>query len=311
MAGDTNIQSTNRQMKQFAPARPFAPVDAQIQRAITRIAESECPVLIVGERGVGKRSIAAQIHAQSHRSRNICTEIHSADADAQAILSAFSTKGTVYLAEIGDLSLALQGLIIDTYFHSEQAQSSRLVCGTSRELLEEVKTWRMREDFYYLVSAVTLRISPLRCRKSEILSIADDLLTQYSKQFDRPKPVLREEIIEFLMEHTWPDNLSELQTAIKTFVAIGDQSISLAALKAAASTMKPDGHRKPLSLKAATRAASTQIERQLISEVLVTTGGNRKRAADELGISYKALLYKLKQVGAEYQPASNRNGVAV
>ena len=116
---------------------------------------------------------------------------------------------------------------------------------------------------------VTLRISPLRCRKPEILSIADDLLTQYSKQFDRPKPVLREEIIEFLMEHNWPENLPELQTAIKTFVAIGDQSISLAALKAAASTAKSNGRRKPLSLKEATRAASAQIERQLISEVLI------------------------------------------
>ena len=290
-------------------AKPFAPIEAQVQRAIARIAVSDCPVLIVGEHGVGKRTIAAQIHAQSHRSRSSFTEIQSAHADAQAILAAFSTKGTVYLAEIGDLSVALQEVIIDTYFRSEQAQS-RLVCGTSRELLEEVKTWRMREDFYYLVSAVTLRIPPLRCRKSEILSIADELLTQYAKQFDRPKPVLREEIIEFLMEHTWPDNLSELQTAVKTFVAIGDQSISLAALKAAASTIRPDERRKPLSLKAATRAASTQIERQLISEVLITTGGNRKRAADELGISYKALLYKLKQVGAECQPASNRNGVA-
>jgi DNA-binding NtrC family response regulator len=168
----------------------------------------------------------------------------------------------------------------------------------------------MREDFYYLVSAVTLRISPLRCRKSEILSIADDLLTQYSKQFDRPKPVLREEIVVFLMEHTWPDNLDELQTAIKTFVAIGDQSISLAALKAAAPTVKSNGHRKFSSLKDATRAASHQIERQLISEVLVATGGNRKRAADELRISYKALLYKLKQIGAQDQPAPNRNGVA-
>jgi DNA-binding NtrC family response regulator len=169
----------------------------------------------------------------------------------------------------------------------------------------------MREDFYYLVSAVTLRISPLRCRKSEILSIADDLLTQYSKQFDRPKPVLREEIVGFLMDHSWPDNLSELQTAIKTFVAIGDQSVSLAALKAAAPEMKSNGHRGVLSLKEATRAASTQIERQLISEVLISTGGNRKRAADRLGISYKALLYKLKQFGAECQPASVRNGVAL
>jgi two-component system, NtrC family, response regulator AtoC len=303
MAGSTTIQGVK------GPTKPFAPIEAQIQRAITRIAESDCPVLIVGEHGAGKRTVAAQIHAQSHQSRNTFTEIHSTNADVQAIQSAFSTKGTVYLTEIRDLSLDLQELIIDTYFHSDQVLSSRLVCGTSRELLDEVKSWRMREDFYYLTSAVTLRISPLRCRKSEILSIADELLTQYSKQFDRPKPVLREEIIEFLMEHSWPDNLSELQTAIKTFVAIGDQSISLAALKAAASTMKSDGHRKPLSLKAATRAASTQIERQLISEVLATTGGNRKRAADELGISYKALLYKLKQAGAEYQTAPNKIGV--
>jgi two-component system response regulator AtoC len=305
MATSATIHSIKRQTK------PFAPIEAQIQRAIARIAESDCPVLIVGEHGVGKRSIAAQIHAQAHRSRSIYTEIHGADADAQAILSAFAAKGTLYLAEIGDLSLPLQELIVDTYFRSGREQTCRLLCGTSRELFEEVKTWRMREDFYYLVSAITLRISPLRCRKSEILSIADDLLTQYSRQFDRPKPVLREEIVGFLMDHTWPENLSELQTAIKTFVAIGDQSVSLAALKAAAPAMKSNGQRGALSLKEATRAASTQIERQLISEVLISTGGNRKRAADRLGISYKALLYKLKQTGAEYQPASSRIGVAL
>jgi two-component system, NtrC family, response regulator AtoC len=311
MAESTVIQNARRQTKPFAPARQFAPIEGQIQRAIARIAESDCPVLIVGEHGSGKRSIAAKIHAQSHRARSNYTEIPSADADAQTILTAFSTKGTVYLTEIGDLSLDLQELIISTYFRCDQAPSSRFICGSSRELLDEVKSSRIREEFYYLVSPVTLRIAPLRCRKSEILSIADALLTQYSKQFDRPKPVLREEIVEFLMDHSWPENLRELQTAIKTFVAIGDQSISLAALKAAASTAKSNGRRKPLSLKDVTRAASAQIERQLISEVLVATGGNRKRAADELGISYKALLYKLKQVGAEYQAAPVRNGVAL
>ena len=93
------------------------------------------------------------------------------------------------------------------YFRSEQAPTCRLLCGSSRDLAEEVKSWRMREDFYYLVSAVTLRIPPLRCRKAEILSIADELLTQYAKQFDRPKPVLCKEIIGHLMEHTWPGNL--------------------------------------------------------------------------------------------------------
>ncbi|MGA2050104.1 MAG: sigma 54-interacting transcriptional regulator [Terracidiphilus sp.] len=311
MAAGVTIQVSKRQGKAHFPTRPFAPIEARVQRAIAHIAESDCPLLVFGERGVGKRSVAAQIHAQSHRSRTGFTEIQCADADAESIASALSSKGTVYLAEIGNLSLVLQELIVNTYFHSQQPQSSRLLCGTSRELLEEVKSWRMREDFYYLVSSVTLRISPLRCRKAEILSIADELLTQYAKQFDRPKPVLREEIIGFLMEHTWPDNLSELQTAIKTFVAIGDQSVSLAALRAAAPTIRSNGHHKTRSLKAATRAASIQVERQLISEVLVATGGNRKRAADELGISYKALLYKIKQVGAESQLTSRMNGVAV
>jgi len=305
MAGSATIP------KMRQPAKPFALIEAQTQRAVARIAESDCPILIAGEHGVGKRSIAEQIHAQSCRSRGLYTEIHSANANAQAIRSALSSKGTIYLAEIGDLSLALQKLIIDTYFHSEPAQTSRVLFGTSRDLLEEVKAWRMREDFFYLVSAVTLQISPLRCRKSEILSLVDGLLTQYSTQFDRPKPVLRREIIGFLMQHSWPDNLPELQTAIKTFVAIGDQSISLAALKAAAPTVKSNGQHKPLLLKEATRAASTQIERRLISEVLISTNGNRKRAASELGISYKALLYKLKQIGTQNSSASgNGDGIA-
>jgi two-component system, NtrC family, response regulator AtoC len=311
MAGIATFQTAKRQAKPFFAARQFAPIEGQIQRAISRIAESDCPVLIMGEHGVGKRTIAAQIHMQSRRSRCNFTEIPGAAADAQNILSAFSTNGTVYLAEIASLSLALQELIINTYFHSAETQSCRLLCGTSRELIEDVKTSRMREDFYYLVSSVALHISPLRCRKPEILSIAEDLLGQYSKQFDRPKPVLREEIVEFLMKHTWPENLTELQTAIKTFVAIGDQAISLAALRAAASTVRSNGGRKPRSLKDATRAASAQIERQLISEVLASTGGNRKRAADELGISYKALLYKLKQAGTGYMPATNKIGVAL
>jgi DNA-binding NtrC family response regulator len=290
--------------------RPAPPIEARIQRAITRIAESECPVLITGEHGVGKRTIAAQIHAKSGLSRSAFKEIRCSDTNAQALQAALSTSGTVYLAEITDLSLSLQELVINTYFRTERVQSCRLLCGSSRELLDEVKSWRMREDFYYLISAVTLRIPPLRCRKSEILSIADELLTRYAKQFDRPKPVLCKEIVGHLMEHTWPDNLTELQTAIKTFVAIGDQAISLAAIKAAAHSGDGNGGRRHLFLKEATRASSIQIERQLISEVLASTGGNRKRAAADLGISYKALLYKLKQMETENQSSLTKNGVA-
>jgi len=292
-------------------ARPSPPAEARIQRAIARLAESDCPVLILGEPGAGKRYTAARIHAESNLSRSAFHEIRCIDANEEALGNALSTKGTIYLVEITDLSLSMQEFIVNTYFRSEQAQTCRLLCGSSRDLVEEVKMWRMREDFYYFASAVTLRIPPLRCRKPEILSIADDLMTQYSKQFDRPKPVLCKEIIGHLMEHTWPGNLTELQTAIKTVVAIGDQAISLAAMKAALPSGRPNGNRRPLLLKEATRASSIQIERQLISEVLVSTGGNRKRAAVDLGISYKALLYKLKQIETENHSVFCKNGVAL
>jgi two-component system response regulator AtoC len=291
-------------------AKPLDSIEGRIQRAVTRIAESDCTVLIVGERGVGKRSIAARIHAESNRSRSAFREIPCGETNAQALLSALSTKGTIYLAEVTDLSLSLQELILNANVRKGQQQICRLVCGSSRELQDEVKSGRMREDFYYFVSAITLRIPPLRCRKSEILTIADELLTQYSKQFDRPKPAMGKEIIELLMEHNWPENLSELQTAIKTFVAIGDQAISLAAIRAALPSRRSNGSRRPLSLKEATRASSIQIERELISEVLGSTGGNRKRAAEELRISYKALLYKLKRIEAENRSVSGQNGVA-
>jgi two-component system response regulator AtoC len=289
-------------------ARPHVPITGQLQVGIARIAESDCPILVAGEHGVGKRSIARQIHALSRRGRNAYTEMEGADANQQVLADVLSTRGTLYLAEVADLSPELQEWLVNTWLHQDWSQCCRLLCGTSRELLDEVRDWRVREDFCYLISAVTLRIPPLRYRKAEILSIANDLLTHYARQFDRPRPVLRDEIAGFLMEHTWPDNLTELQNAMKTVAAIDDQSISLAALRAAAAATRLSANRRTPPLKQAARVASSQIERRMITEVMAATGGNRKRAADELGISYKALLYKLKQAGIESPHTSSRNG---
>ena len=115
--------------------------------------------------------------------------------------------------------------------------------------------------------------------------------------------------MDYLVEHAWLGNFPEFQTAIKTFAAIEDQAISFAALRAASPSLRMNANHTPLSLKYATRAASTQIERQLITEVLAANGGNRKRAADELGISYKALLYKIKQFESASQPTNANSGV--
>lgn len=303
MASNTFVPSSRRQTQ----GKTTFSLEPRVRQAIARIADSDCPVLIAGEAGVGKREIAALIHAQSQLSRGQFFEIRASECDSQQLLSALATRGTTYLAEVADLSIALQDLIVEQYFQAEQKQG-RLLCGTSRELSDQIRSRRMREYFFHLISTVTFRVSPLRLRRPEILSIADALLTQYSKQFDRPRPTLSRDVTEFLLAHHWPGNLTEFDTAIKTVVAIGDQAISLAALKAAAPSATPSGpHRQP-SLKQAVRAASFEVERQLISEVLIATHGNRKRAADELGISYKALLYKLKQVESEPQVNSNGNG---
>jgi two-component system, NtrC family, response regulator AtoC len=296
MATGATVQSAKRH------AKALSPVVARFHRAIVRLAECGCPVLIVGEVGAGKRTIAERIHAQSHGARTGFRETSAADCTPETLLSALSAPGTLYLNEVSGLSASLQQLIVESYSHGKDGVNARLLCGTSHELSEEVKSRRMREDFFHLVSAVTFRIPPLRLRKDELLAIADEFLTQYSKQFDRPKPVLNDEIVGFLLSHNWPGNLDELQKAIKTVVAVEDPSISLAVLKAAAPAIGITGSYRSVSLKEAARAASIEVERQLISEVLVATGGNRKRAADELGISYKALLYKIKQAAAVSQP---------
>ena len=305
MASHGTLQSARRPLKAAFPMEP------RIRRALASLADCDVPVLIVGETGVGKRSAAELIHGHSSRSRSPFQEIRSAECTTQHLLNALSVRGTFYFSEVGDLSLALQELIVEKYFHSKEPHVSRLLFGTSRELQDELRSRRVKEDFIHLISTVTFHIAPLRFRKTELLTMADELLSQYSQQFDRPKPVLSQESIGFLLRHQWPGNLTELQTAIKTFVAIGDESVSLAALKAAAPAIKLGGLQRSRSLKQATRAASIEVERQLISEVLAATGGNRKRAADELGISYKALLYKLKQVDSTSQPISNGNGVGL
>jgi DNA-binding NtrC family response regulator len=259
---------------------------------------------------VGKRSVARQIHALSFRRQEAYTEVGCADLDEESLLPSLSTSGTLHLYEIAELSLPLQELVVQSYLEIQPSASGcRLLLSSSREPVDEVRSQRMNEQFYFFASAVTLRIPPLRVRKLEIPAIVDELMTRYAAQFDRPKPVLGRQVIEYLVEYSWPGNLIELQTAIKTFVAIEDQAISFAALRAAAPGQRYKAYHTPMSLKDAARAASSQIERQLISEVMAATGGNRRRTADELGISYKALLYKIKQFERIPRSARGKTGV--
>ena len=143
----------------------------------------------MGEHGVGKRSLATQLHAQSNRSKRSFKEVPCGAASTQELLSALRNEGTVYLSEVGDLSLPFQEVVMNSCFQ-QQTPHCRLLCESSRELQDEVRSRRFREDFFYRISTVTLTIPPLRHRKAEIVSIADGLIARYSKQFDRPGQLL-------------------------------------------------------------------------------------------------------------------------
>ena len=280
------------------PFNVVASAESQFAEIIRRIAGSDCPLLVIGERGAGKRSISELLHSCSHRSAALCKSLAAAEADYGMIMSALPGSGTLILLDAADLALDAQEELVRRYEHSSTVGQNRLICTTRHDLAEAVQDGRMREDFYYFISSVSLRVPPLRYRKGELLILAEDMLGRYARQYDRPKPLLSSEICAFLLKHTWPGNLDELEVSMKTCVAIGDSDFSLAALRAAAPKKHRVNRNDPqISLKAATRAASNRVERQLISEVLRATDGNRKQTAKDLRISYKTLLSKLKQTG--------------
>jgi two-component system response regulator AtoC len=171
----------------------------------------------------------------------------------------------------------------------------------STDIEIEVRSGRFREDLFYKLSGICLAIPPLRYRKDEILAIADQYLERYAIQFNRQKPELSAQLVRFLQNHPWLGNLRELEDAMRTVVAVGNVKVAIAALQSSGTTgngrERKNGN-EAISLKQVARAASQRAERELILKVLTRTHWNRKKAAQELRISYKALLYKLKDIGS-------------
>jgi two-component system response regulator AtoC len=180
-----------------------------------------------------------------------------------------------------------------------QRRVPRFICGTSRELEPEVKAGKFREDLYYRISGVCLRLPPLRQRKEDIPVLRDWFLRAAARDFCRAVPVLSPETQSFFLQYSWPGNIRELKDAARAIVALGDETLAMGGLRSLLRRVDRGGNGEKISLKDAARAASREAERELILQVLTRTRWNRRRAAQELQISYKALLYKLKQIGYE------------
>ncbi|HVN19449.1 MAG TPA: sigma 54-interacting transcriptional regulator [Dongiaceae bacterium] len=275
-----------------------------VEAVIRELSQSDVPVLLLAERGAGKHATAHRIHEISPRASQpfhalACSTLKPRDLEFANPERASAAGGTIFLNEIGELNQASQAALTEKLMEGTNSArlAPRFIFGSARDLDMEVKTGRVREDFYYRISGVCLRLPPLRQRKEDIPRLMEHFLGKYAVEFHRPVPELSPEMYRLFREYSWPGNLRELENAARLLVAVGDEQLAMGGLRAL--LQKPAERGNGVSLKAASRAASHEAEKALILKALTRTRWNRRRAAEELQISYKALLYKLKQIGYE------------
>jgi len=288
-----------------------------MEMVIRELAQRGVPVLVLAEPGAGKHATAQRIHQMSQRSeqpfrRFQCLGLRPEDLEVlreQENEGAQPSAGTVYLDELADLNPECQARLLEALPQSPGngaggSERPRLICGSARDLEVEVKRRRLREDLYYRISGVCLRLPPLRQRKEDIAFLMGYFLRKYARDFRRRVPDLSAKTLRLFLDYSWPGNLQELEDAARVLVTLGDEDVALGGLRALLRKPEAGSNGAGISLKAAARAASRLAEKELILNALTRTRWNRRRAAAELQISYKALLYKLKQIGFEGYGAS-------
>ena len=294
---------------------PVSAAMRELERIIPEIASTDIPVLIVGESGSGKEAIAHQIHQLSIRSnapfaKLVCATVTPQVAekilcfdDTLEVVESLLNAGTIFLDEISDLDLEVQPRLLHILPDGETVMAghglrARIISSTAQSLQEEIRQGHFRKELYYRLNGVCLRLPPLRQRREDIPLLVEFFLVKYAALLNRPKPSLTTQTLERLARYHWPGNIRQLEYAIKTVVALGDGDQALRDLDENGFGFE-DGEPQRLSLKQTARAASRQAEREMILKALERTRWNRKKAARELRISYKALLYKLKQIGSD------------
>src|ERR1700719_1682267 len=300
-----------------------------VRSRLGKVASANVPVLIHGESGTGKDIIARMIHGLSPWKSGPyvkvnCPAIPGTLLESElfgyekgAFTGAYGTKpgrvemahrGTLFLDEISELDLALQSkllqLLQDGQFCRIGAQEDkkvevRVVCATNRRLESEIESGAFRQDLYYRINVVNLHMPALRERRGDIEDLCTYFLEFYNRKFNCRARPLSNEVLAVLQKYHWPGNIRELENLIKRYVILGHEEVITNDLVA----REPDFFNPeisldgPISLKKLTRQCVRELERKVILKVLQQHHWNRKQSARALGISYRALLYKIRDAG--------------
>jgi two-component system response regulator AtoC len=311
-----------------------SPKMLEIVEIVRQVAETDVTVLVHGESGVGKEVVAKRVHQLSPRAEGPFVKVNCAALPNDLLESelfgyekgAFTgatkskpgkfelaQRGTIFLDEIGEMSMPTQAKLLQVLQDGEFARLGgqrntrvdvRVLVATNKDLETMVGEQQFREDLYYRLNVISLHVPPLRERKEEIPILTDLFTKKFSRQFNKKVSRLPEVLVDAFLRHDWPGNVRELENMIKRYVVLRDEKIILNELADGSSLpmeqefdmdlsgLVEDG--KSVSLKAIDKKVARLAEGVLISRVLQHTKGNKRKAAEILQISYKALLYKIK-----------------
>src|SRR5271165_3583311 len=310
-----------------------SPAMRKIRSQAALVANVDIPVLMLGESGTGKEVVARLIHKLSPRAHRTFLKVNCAAVPGDLLESelfgheagAFTgathpkpgkfelcNKGTILLDEIGEMPPLLQAKLLhvlqDQTFSRLGSRSVikvdvRILAATNINIPEALASKRLREDLYYRLNAFTMSLPPLRDRKEEIPILLKHSMTRMAERYARPPLPLSPALLQACQDHSWPGNLRELNNFLKRYLILGDESLAVSEL-----IPRNDSHggvpgdssaraEEAGGLKALARTAKDEAEAQAITQALEQTNWNRKQAAVILQISYKALLYKIRQYG--------------
>ncbi len=313
----------------------------RIKEVIDQVANTDVTVFIQGESGVGKEVVARSIHQNSLRKDKPFIKVNCAALPSElleselfgyekgAFTGAYRQKlgkfeladgGTIFLDEILEMSLSLQAKLLQVLQDREFSRLGgkkdvrvdvRVLAASNKNVEKCVQSGNFREDLYYRLNVVNIILPPLRERKEEIPIFVEYFLEKYGKKYRKGIKHLSDRTMKILLDHQWSGNVRELENVIQRLVVLGNEESMIEELTPAIRQefVPPVRERTPgkttwPSLREVHRDAIVKAESEVIRRALELTNWNRKKAADMLNISYKALLYKIKECGIDKKSES-------
>ena len=302
---------------------------AALRQRVTKVAGATVPVLIEGESGTGKEILAKFIHSRSLLRTGpfvkvSCAAIPGSLLESElfgyqkgAFSGAYASKpgrvelahrGTLFLDEVAELDSSLQAKLLQVLQDGQFCRiggqgdlkvEARVICATNRNIEQEIAAGRFRQDLFYRINVIHLPVPQLRDRREDIPLLMEYLLNELSRRFGRPVVAPSQATMRLLQEYNWPGNIRELENWIARYVLLGTEEAPITAPLERSSfsvplEVLPDGS---IPLKRLTKEAALEVERAVILKVLQANRWNRRRSAAVLKISYRALIYKIRQAG--------------